>query len=318
MEDTTHTRITDLVEGQPVDAIYLVRMRSVRTARDGSLYVQMELSDASGVLRAIMWRVPSEVCESFEEGSFVHVRGALESYQGRPQMKVQRLDVVDPSQVNFADFLPRTERDVDAMWARLMEIAASVENFDLRRLLDALFGDETFAERFITASAASSMHHARLGGLLEHTLDVTELALAVCRQYDGLSRDLLVAGAVVHDIGKVDEIACESGFRYSTEGRLIGHVVGGAAMIDKAADRLDDFPRELLLRLKHMILSHHGEYDFGSPKLPMTMEAVALHYIDNLDAKMDAFATAVRDDKNGAGDWTGMVRMFDRFLYKGS
>ena len=318
MEDRTHANVADLVEGQPVDAVYLVRMRSVRTARDGSLYVQMELSDATGVVRSIMWNVPSDVCESFEEGSFVHVRGVLESYQGRPQLKVGRLDVVDPSQVNFADFLPRTERDVDAMWARLMEIVASVNQFDLRRLLDALFEDEAFVERFVTASAASSMHHARLGGLLEHTLDVTELALLVCQRYDGLCRDLLVAGAIVHDIGKVDEIVCEAGFRYSTEGRLIGHVVGGASMVDKATSRLDDFPPELLLRLKHMILSHHGEYDFGSPKLPMTIEAVALHYVDNLDAKMDAFAGAVRDDKNGSGEWTGMVKMFDRMLYKGS
>lgn len=314
---TDHLNIADFIAGRPVDCAYLVRNRMLRTARDGSLYLQMEVNDATGISRSICWNITQELYDSFEEGSFVHIRGSVENYQGRLQIRIQRLSVVPSDQVHFEDFLPSTRAGTDVMLARLLEIVDTIESSDIRRFLDALFADEAFVETFRRTPAGSRLHHARLGGLLEHTLAVTELALSACRQYKEIKRDLMIAGAVVHDIGKTAELSYETGFRYTTEGRLVGHLAGGVAMIEKVASRLSDFPDDLLLQLKHMMLSHHGEHAWGSPKLPVTLEAVVLHFLDNLDAKVDAFTRAVADDTDQLSDWTGIVGMFDRMLYKG-
>jgi len=314
---TEHLNISDFIAGRPVDSVYLVRNRMLRTAKDGSLYLQMEVNDATGISRSICWNITQELYDSFEEGSFVHLKGAVENYQGRLQIRVQRLSVVPSDQIRFEDFLPSTEIGADTMFARLLEIIDTVENHDIRRFLDGLFADDAFVEAFKRAPAGSRLHHARLGGLLEHTLAVTELALAACRQYNQIKRDLMIVGAVVHDIGKTVELSYETGFRYTNEGRLVGHLASGASMIDKVAARLTDFPDDLLVQLKHMALSHHGEHEWGSPKLPVTLEAVVLHFLDNLDAKVDAFTKAVADDNDQLSDWTGIVGMFDRMLYKG-
>jgi 3'-5' exoribonuclease len=239
------------------------------------------------------------------------VRANVETYMGRMQLVISHVKRLDDEEVSLADFLPASEHDPKEMMKELGEIIATVETPHLKELLDAFFSDEKFAASFAKCPAAVSLHHAFLGGLLEHTLCVTRMAVEVAGHYEHLDRDMLIAGAILHDLGKVEEIEHARVFKYSDRGGLIGHLVIGAYEIEKRAAKIKGFPPEKLTELQHLILSHHGEYIYGSPKLPMTAEAMALHYLDNLDAKMQAF----REAEPAEGNWTEWLRMFERRLY---
>jgi len=215
------------------------------------------------------------------------------------------------------DFLPASEHDVDEMEQQLRKILRKVEDPHLIKLLAAFFNDAEFMAAFKQCPAAVAFHHAYLGGLLEHTLSLAKLASRIAPDYPALRGDLLLVGVFVHDIGKTRELEWTRGFQYTDEGGLIGHLVMGAAMVEDKAKTVPDFPRELLNSIKHLILSHHGEYEFGSPKLPVTVEAVALHYIDNLDAKIHAFQKAINEARDASSNWTQFNRMFERRLFRG-
>ncbi|GAF82270.1 unnamed protein product [marine sediment metagenome] len=308
--------VKDIESGAEVEGVFLVREANLRTARNGSQYIQADLADATGQVPARMWDANPEIFSKMTVGGFVRIRGRGETYRNRLQVIVGMLMPVDEAEVDMADFLPATSADVEGLAAELKEFIGSVGDSNLSSLLDAVFSDADFAERFKRSPAASSYHHAYLGGLLEHTVCVARLADAVADRYENLRRDLLVTGALLHDIGKVEELTVERGLDYTDAGLLVGHVVQGAMMLRRAAAGLADFPEEMLLLLEHLVLSHHGEFEFGSPKLPSIPEAVALHHIDNLDAKVQAFGKIISEDPNPDANWTDYSRMFERKLYK--
>jgi len=309
--------VEDIRPGDSIEQAFLVREKNLRTSRSGSLYIDLELMDKTGVVPAKFWDASQLLYESFDRGDFVAVKATAETYRDKLQLVVTHLRRLEPSQADIAEFLPQTKKGVGALVARLREVAAAVGNLHLRALLDSFLGDTEFMAAFTTVPGGVSIHHACLGGLLEHTVAVVELALVVAERYPNLDRDLLVAGCILHDVGKVESLDCSRGFRYTDAGGLIGHLPLGASMVERRAGEISGFPRQLLDLLLHMILSHHGDYQYGSPVLPATAEAVALHYLDNLDAKLNAFETALLADIDEADDWTGWSRVFNRRLFKG-
>lgn len=308
--------VSEYKTGDTVDDIFLVRRKELKTARNGSQYIQAELGDRTGNFSCRMWDVTPLVYESFDVDDFVHVRGKVETYQNALQLNIRTITKTDPSSVNIADFLPRTEKDVDEMLATLRKVVKEMKDPALAALLNAFLDDESFVKYFMWAPAAVQLHHAFLGGLLEHTVSLVALAQKVLEHYPSLRRDLLLAGCLLHDIGKTRELGFHRTFQYTDEGGLLGHTVIGAMMVQEKAAALKDFPRETLMALQHMILSHHGEHEYGAPVRPCTPEAIALHHLDNLDAKIHEFTRAIAEDPNSESNWTEWHRMFERRLYK--
>jgi len=217
----------------------------------------------------------------------------------------------------MSQLLPHTTQDIEAMWRKMLSVAASLRNPHLKALIDKVAEDRDIVEGFKSSPAGLSYHHAYIGGLLEHTISVLDLAEKVLPSYPHLDRDLLLAGVILHDIGKMQELSRETGFKYTDPGELLGHIVLGVMIVEDKVREIPEFPAELLMKLQHLILSHHGEYEFGSPRLPMTMESIALHHLDNLDAKLAAFAAAVESEGEAESNWTQYNKMFQRRLYKG-
>jgi len=309
--------LRELESGAAVDQALLVRSKALRAARNGTFYIELELADRSGSMPARLWNATRDLFESFEADSFVRVLGRVETYRDQLQMVVNSITNARDSDIDPADFFPATERDVNEMLASLKKVAAQVKEKHLLALLDAFFEDEDFCREFSRAPAAVQYHHAVLGGLLEHSLSVAELAVEIAPRYPAVDADLLVTGAILHDIGKIDELTYARSFGYSDSGNLVGHVVLGLLRVEGKARLIEDFPPHLLGTLRHLILSHHGEYEYGSPKLPMSVEAVALHHLDNLDAKLNAFQKIIEEDLDPTSMWTEWSRMFERRLYKG-
>jgi 3'-5' exoribonuclease len=308
--------VSEYKTGDPVDEVFLVQRKEMKTARNGAMYIHADVGDKSGSLPARMWDATQLVFESFDVDDFVRIRGKIESYQNTLQLNIRTVTKADAASANMADFLPQTEKDVDEMLAGLRQVTAQVKDPNVAALLNAFFADEGFVKGFKWAPAATSYHHAFLGGLLEHTWSIVGLAQKVLDHYPSLRRDLLLAGCILHDIGKTRELGFRRAFQYTDEGGLLGHLVIGTMMVQEKADALKDFPREILMAIQHMILSHHGSREFGSPVLPATPEAIALHHLDNLDAKVNEFTRAIEEDLNKDSNWTEWSRMFERKLYK--
>ncbi len=311
------TWIADLRNGDAVDEVYLVLKKDLRQTRVGTLYIDGEVTDRSGAMPIRMWDATESIFATFEAEDFVRISGQVDSYKDRLQIIVKKIEKVDDASVSMDDFLPATEHDVDEMEQQLRKILRTVENADLIALLGQFFNDEAFMSAFKQCPAATAFHHAYLGGLLEHTLSLARVAARILPDYPMLRKDLLLTGVFLHDVGKIRELTWERGFQYTDEGGLLGHLVMGAAMVEEKAKSLDHFDADLLNAVMHLILSHHGEYEYGSPKLPVTPEAVALHYLDNLDAKIHAFDKAIKESRDPSSKWTNFNRMFDRRLYKG-
>jgi len=304
-----------LKPGDTLEGIYLVRERNLRTTRNGSPYLQMELADRTGSARAMCWQISPKLAEEVVPDSFVRIRGRTELYQGNLQVIVEAISQADRGEVDVADFLNRSRFDNDELWTRFVEIVESVTDEDLRRLLDAFRADDSLVEKFRAAPAAMYHHHACVGGLLEHTVAVMELAVLIGERYEILDSELLLVGAVFHDIGKTEELSCDASFNYTDTGALLGHIAIGVRIIEKLAEGLENFPKKKLNLLMHMVLSHHGTGDFGSPITPKIPEAVALHLIDNIDAKMEG-ARAAFERSPAADRWTGWEKMFEGKLFK--
>ena len=312
------TAVNALKPGQEVDQVFLIRGKQIRTARNGSRYFTADLCDASGTVPARMWDASEVLLEALAEANFVRVRGRVELYREQSQLILASIRPAPQEEIDLERFLPHSPHDPQERLARLMDLAESITNPHLQALLQAFFGDAEFIERFTRCPVAVSYHHATIGGVIEHTTSVAELAELVCQRYPQLSRDMLMTGVILHDIGKTRELAYEQAFTYTVHGELVGHVVSGVLMIEDRVREMPDFPPELLDELRHVILSHHGEYEFGSPKLPMTREALTLHYLDNLDAKVEAITRAMEDKGSGDKTWTEQLRMLRRRFYRGS
>jgi 3'-5' exoribonuclease len=314
--------VQQLADGDPVDEVYLASEKQLRANRNGNLYLQLELRDRTGVIGARLWNVGEALVRSFEAGDFLRVRGKVQHFQGSLQLILNAVERVTAETVELADFLPHTEHDVSKLYARLRAVLMKLANPHLRALAECFLMDGDFTAAFCRAPAGIRNHHAYVGGLLEHVVTLLDAAERLCGLYPELDRDLLLTGVFLHDIGKVRELTYDRSFGYSDEGQLVGHLVIGVEMLNEQVRRVSDltgerFPPELLLRLKHMILSHHGTYEFGSPKLPMTPEAIALHHLDNFDAKVHRFTRDIREDGNKESAWTPFDPSLQRRLFKG-
>jgi 3'-5' exoribonuclease len=314
--------VNQLANGESVDELFLVADKQLRANRQGNLYLHLELRDKTGTLGARFWNATEALAGTFEPGDFLRVRGKLQVFQGALQMIVSHLEVVDSSQVDPEDFLPQCTQDVARLSSRLRQILLALQNPHLRALAECFLIDEDFMRKFTTAPAGIKNHHAYHAGLLEHVVTLLNIADLISGLYPELDRDLLLMGIFLHDIGKVDELSYDRAFAYTDQGQLLGHLVMGVVMLREQVKRASEllgapFPPELLLRLEHMIVSHHGSHEFGSPKLPMTPEAVALHYLDNLDAKIHTFTREIRDDPGRESSWTPFNQHLGRRLFKG-
>lgn len=314
--------INQLGENETVDEIFLVSEKQLRTNRNGNLYLQVRLADRTGSVTAMLWNANDRIYGSFNNGDYLHVQGSTQFYNGTLQMILNRVDTVVDDKVVEADFVTLTSRDIDRLRTRLTQLLRGLRDVHLRNLAECFLIDEEFMASFTAAPAGVKHHHAYRGGLLEHVLSLMEVAAVVAPRYEDLDPDLLLMGAFLHDIGKIRELTYERELGYSDEGQLLGHIVVAVGMVDdkiREAERLsgEPFPAALALRLKHMVVSHHGEYDFGSPKLPMTPEAIALHFLDNLDSKLHTVRQLIREDANTESNWTPYQASLGRKFYKG-
>jgi 3'-5' exoribonuclease len=315
--------INQLTDQECIDEIFLATQKQLRPNRMGNLYLQVELCDRTGTITARLWNATEEDYRSFEPGDYVRVEGTAQLYQGAMQVIATSVSRATAAEVDEADFQPQPAVDVDALRSRLVQALRSLSNPHLRSLAECFLMDEHFMTRFARAPAGIKNHHAYVGGLLEHVVQLIELCHRLAPCYPEIDAELLTMGAFLHDVGKIDELAYERGFSYTNEGQLVGHVVMGVGLLEckaREVERLrgEPVPAELLVRLKHMIVSHHGQYEFGSPKLPMTLEAVALAYLDDLDAKLHNFSQLMREDPNVESPWTVYHPLIGRKLFKGT
>jgi 3'-5' exoribonuclease len=315
--------VQSLADGENVDEVYLVLDKQLRANRNGNLFLQLDLRDRTGNISARLWNAGEPLFRSFEAGDFVLVKGKVQLFQGALQMILNHVERIDPDRIALADFLPHTDKDVGKLYERLRSLLRKIENPHLHALAECFLMDEAFSRAFCKAPAGVRQHHAYVGGLLEHVVTMLDAADRLAPLYPELNRDLFLMGVFLHDVGKVRELSYERTFAYSDEGQLLGHLVIGVEMItDKAREAAhligSPFPQELLLRLKHLVVSHHGTYEFGSPRLPMTPEAIALHYLDNFDAKLHTFTREIREDPNPGSAWTPFNQSLDRRLFKGT
>jgi 3'-5' exoribonuclease len=318
----TRRLVNQLANGDAVDDVFLVVDKQLRTNRQGSQYLHLELRDKTGSVGARLWNVPDHLAHSFDAGDYLRVQGKTQVFQGALQLILSRIDAVDPNTVEVDDYLPRAPQDLAHLTARLREVLMGLDDPSLRALAECFLIDDAFLAKFTTAPAGIRNHHAYRGGLLEHVVTMLEMGCRIAPLYPDLNRDLLLIGIFLHDVGKVDELYYERTFGYTDEGQLVGHLAMGLEMLKLKVDQTSDltgepFPAELLLRLKHMIISHHGPAEFGSPKVPMTPEAIALHYLDNLDAKLHVFLREIKDDPVKTSAWTPFHASLNRRIYKG-
>ncbi len=308
--------VAEIKDRDLVEAVFLVKEKIVAMAKNGKPYLTLKLMDKSGEVDAKVWDNADQVGALFDRNDFLSVRAKASVYLGKMQLIVSELKKVPEETVDLADFLPETNRDINSMVEELHALIAGVKDPDLSRLLSLFFHDPELLAQYRVAPAAKGMHHVYLGGLLEHSLAVAKLVDAMVPLYPGLNRDLLIAGALLHDVGKVREMTYLRCFDYSDEGKLIGHITIGAEMLHERITALPGFPAELAMLLKHMILSHHGQYEYGSPKRPKTLEATILNYLDDLDSKINGIRTHIRKEPDNPSRWTSYHRLYDRYFFK--
>ncbi len=310
--------IADLQPNQTITGTFLVSYKEIRHKKSGEPYLILTLADRTGDVDARMFDNAADVIDTFEREQFVRVKGLLQVFQNRAQLTVHKIQPVPEAEVEFGDYFPASTRNRDEMFAELQSWIASMTHPQLKALLDHIFADPEIALAYRTAPAAKSVHHAWLGGLIEHVLSLCHLAKFTAAHYRGIDFDLLLAGVILHDIGKIRELTYARGFGYSTPGQLLGHITIGVQMVDEKIREIPGFPARLRDLLLHMILSHHGEMDFGSPKVPQFAEAMLLHQLDNLDSKMEIIRGATERDHMVDGDWTAYIAPIERSLLKKS
>ena len=310
-------RVADIQENQTVELLLLVRRKNLARSRNGKDYLNLKLGDRSGELAAFLWDDAERAGALLKEGDCVHIKGRSQLFNGSLQLTLNFIEVWQ-GEIDPRNFLPHTDKHIPTLERELCQIIVDIHDPWLKRLVEAFFvKDQEFAKAFALAPAAKAMHHAWLGGLIEHTLGVARLALKVTPLYPQVNLDLVLTGALLHDIGKVHELTYERNLDYSTPGRLLGHVMIGVRMLQDKAATLKGFPASTLVLLEHLILSHHGEYEYGSPKRPKTQEAILLNFIDDLDAKLTAVNTLMGAAKSSDIEWSDYHRLFGRAFYLG-
>lgn len=316
MSETVHQWVNDIREEDKVKGLYLVKAKKLGTTKRGDPFLILTLADRTGDIETRVWDRAEELASLFNEGDVLDVEGKADQYRNQIQLVLSDLKKADDD-FDLSLFMEDSPKSVSEMVSGLKKILKKIENRHLKSLIDRFFSDRQFMEAFRKAPAAKNFHHAYRGGLIEHTLSVCEMALSVANQYPELDRDVLLAGAFLHDIGKIKEFTAGFNIDYTDEGRLVGHLVMGVSMLEEKLQTMKGFPEDLALRLKHLIMSHHGQFDFGSPKRPKFLEALALNLADDLDAKIKGIGNFLEKDQK-EGSWTDYNRMFERYFFKGA
>jgi len=301
-------------ENQIITSTFVVVSKQVKPKKTGEPYLALTLGDRSGQIDAKMWDNVEEAIDAFEQDDFLKVKGLLNKYKNRFQITIHKVRRMGESEVDYADYLPKTTKDVDELWAALAGFVASFQNAHLKALVVAFMSDPKIAEAYRNAPAAKTLHHAFIGGLLEHVVSLCRSCDLICQNYPQLNRDLLLTGAFFHDIGKIHELSYSRSFAYTTKGQLLGHMIIELEMLQEKLALLPNFPDELKILIEHLIISHHGHYEFGSPKLPMFPEALVLHYLDDLDSKVESMRAHFEREAGIVGSWTGYNPSLGRSL----
>lgn len=309
--------IENLNDGERVAGIYLCKSKALAVTKNGKEYFSLILQDRTGTIDGKIWEPHSMGIDDFEALDYIDINGDVTNFNGTLQISIKRVRKAHEGEYNEGDYLPTTDMDITKLYESLLKCVSMVENPYLHELLEKFFvTDKEFSEKFKKHSAAKSMHHAFIGGLLQHTMAVANLCYYYCKQYPMINRDLLLTAALVHDMGKIWELSEFPVNDYTDEGQLLGHIIIGVEKIGRIADEIEDFPPVLLNELKHCILAHHGELEYGSPKKPALIEALALHFADNTDAKLQAMSEILGKPTSQTGEWTGYQRMFESNVRK--
>ena len=301
-------------ENKLITSTFVVVSKQVKPKKTGEPYLALILGDRTGQLDAKMWDNVEDAIDAFEQDDFVKVKGLLNKYKNRFQITVHKLRRLGDSEIDFSDYLPKTTKDVGEQWQTLAAFVATFRDPNLKSLVEAFMADPEIAEAYRNAPAAKTLHHAYIGGLLDHVVSLFRSCDLLCQNYPQINRDLLLTGAFLHDIGKIHELTYNRSFSYTTRGQLLGHMIIELEMLQAKLAHLPDFPTELKVLVEHLIISHHGEYEFGSPKLPMFPEALMLHYLDNLDSKMESMRAHFEREAASVGPWTGYNSSLSRPL----
>jgi 3'-5' exoribonuclease len=307
--------VSSLQDGQNITSHFLVCEKEIRATREGKSYLRLELGDATGRVEARMWDGFEKLVEGFAQDDFVKVQARVENYRNKLQLMIDKIRRAEESEIDTADFFPHTNEDVEKLYRKLLEVVASVGNPWLRELLDSVTRDPELVPKWKRAPAAKVMHHAYLGGLLEHVISLCGMCRAALDHYPEADADLLLTGAILHDVGKLQELSYDRSLGYTDEGQLLGHILLEYEMVTRKIDAIAGFPPALKTLVQHMLIAHHGKYEFGSPKLPMFREALLLHYLDDLDSKMAAVRSAL-ESSSGEGNWTAYNGALERRILR--
>ena len=291
-------------ENKIVTSTFVVVAKQIKPKKTGEPYLALTLGDRSGQLEAKMWDNVEDVLDAFEQDDFLKVKGLVNKYKQRFQLTIHKLRKLGDSEIDYSDYLPKTTKDIDGLWKTLAAFVEGFENLHLKSLVQAFMADPEIATAYRNAPAAKTLHHAYIGGLLDHVVSLFRSCNLMCQNYPQINRDLLLTGVFLHDIGKIHELNYNRSFSYTTKGQLLGHMIIELEMLQAKLSVLPDFPAELKTMIEHLIISHHGHYEFGSPKLPMFPEALMLHYLDDLDSKMEAMRAHFEREGTIDGPWT--------------
>jgi 3'-5' exoribonuclease len=308
--------VGEIKDRDSVNAVFLVKDKILAMAKNGKPYMNLRLMDKSGEIEAKVWDNTELLDKQFDKDDFVRVRGKASVYMNKMQVVIAEIAKVPEAEVALADFLPESPRDGAEMRQELIDTVAALGNPYLRGLMEAFLADEPFMNLYCQAPAAKGMHHVYLGGLLEHSLALVKLAKTIVPLYGGINEDLLVVGSLLHDVGKIYEMSFGRSFDYTDAGKLLGHITIGVELVEEKIRTVEGFPRELSLLLKHMLLSHHGQYEYGSPKRPKTIEATILNYLDDMDSKINGIRAHIAKETASTSRWTAHHRLYDRYFFK--
>lgn len=308
--------ISDIKDRDSIHSVFLLKDKVMAMAKNGKPYMNLKLMDKSGDIDGKLWDNVEVLDKQFDKDDFVCVRGKASVYLNKMQVVIAEITRLPEDEVTLADFLPVSPRSVGEMRQELIDVIAAVSNPYLHGLMQAFLADETFMKQYCTAPAAKGMHHVYLGGLLEHSLALVKLAKAIVPLYCGINADLLIVGALLHDVGKIHEMSFERAIDYTDAGKLLGHITIGVELVGEKIRLVEGFPRELSLLLKHMLLSHHGQYEYGSPKRPKTVEATILSYLDDMDSKINGIQAHIAKENASSSRWTAHHRLYDRYFFK--
>jgi 3'-5' exoribonuclease len=308
--------VTDMRPGNEVVDFFVLRKKEIKEY-DGQRFLKLELGDKTGRIDGVAWDNPEEIYGSAEVGEIVKVKGWVTTYRDASQVKVERLRKAGKDEIELSDFLPSSEKAPEVLLEEFRKAASGIGNPHLKTLFDLLLADSSLTEMLKATPGGKLWHHAYVGGLLEHTLNVVHICETAAGMYPLVNRDLLIAGALLHDIGKINSYSARGFFDYTDEGRLVGHIVSGEELVAGKIKEIPDFPTDLALQLKHLILSHQGQLEYASPVVPQTIEAIILYYADDMDAKANAFGHIIKTQKGQGKRWSDWVHLIDRYIFLG-